>query len=96
MAASDDRKALQSHGKTQHSRLPSNVTTQLARPVARPNDHPSSTQACTCRSPSTRRIAFDERLKNHDVVLEGIDLVLRRLSVYRQPQGREKAVEPVG
>jgi hypothetical protein len=27
---------------------------------------------------SLRKIAFDERLKIHDVVLEGIDLALRR------------------
>lgn len=37
-----------------------------------------------------RKIAFEERLKIHDVVLEGIDLALRRRGYPsgRKPQGR--------
>jgi len=37
-----------------------------------------------------RKIAFEERLKIHDVVLEGIDLALRRRG-YR-PQSGQKAM----
>jgi hypothetical protein len=40
-----------------------------------------STQACICRSrvyEALRKIAFDERVKIHYVVLEGIDVALRR------------------
>jgi hypothetical protein len=33
-----------------------------------------------------RKIAFEEPLKIHDVVLEGIDAALRRVSVDREPQ----------
>jgi hypothetical protein len=45
------------------------------------NSHPSSTQVCACPSrvyEALRKIAFDERLEIRDVVLEGIDLALRR------------------
>jgi hypothetical protein len=40
------------------------------------------------------KIAFDERVKIHDLVLEGIDAALRaRVCVGREPQGREEVVE---
>jgi hypothetical protein len=39
-----------------------------------------------------RKIAFEERLKIHDVVLEGIDLALRRRG-YAWPRGR-RDVDP--
>jgi hypothetical protein len=39
-----------------------------------------------------RKIAFDERLKIHDLVLEGIDAALRRRG-YPSVEGREEAVK---
>jgi len=50
-----------------------------ARTGNRSNDRPSSTRYLP--EPvyeALRKIAFEERLKIHDVVLEGIDLALRR------------------
>jgi len=51
----------------------------LARHGNRPNSQ-SSTRACTCRRvyEALRKIDSEERLKIHDVVLEGIDQALRR------------------
>jgi hypothetical protein len=53
---------------------------QPARPVRLQSGPQSSTLACT--SPrvyeALRKIAFEEGLKIHDVMLEGIDLALRR------------------
>ena len=45
-----------------------------------------------------RKIAFDERVKIHDLVLEGIDAALRRRGYpsVERPQGREEAVEVLG
>ena len=53
----------------------------LARHGNRPNGHPSSTRGLYLPEPvyeALRKIAFEERLKIHDVVLEGIDIALRR------------------
>jgi hypothetical protein len=42
-----------------------------------------------------RKIAFEERLKIHDVVLEGIDLALRRRGIRRYRALKRKGSEIV-
>jgi hypothetical protein len=54
-----------------------NVTTRLTRPVSRLSCH-SSLYLSEPVYEALRRIAFEERVKIHDVVLEGIDAALRR------------------
>jgi hypothetical protein len=56
------------------------IPAPLARTGNWQNDHPSSTSLYLPEPvyEALRKIAFEERLKIHDVVLEGIDIALRR------------------
>ena len=68
-----------SHGERQQE-LPRGICAQSARPVRLPSGPPSSLKLYLPEPvyEALRKIAFDERVKIHDVVLEGIDLSLRR------------------
>jgi hypothetical protein len=78
--ASADREALKSHGKTQHSNYleRSDATSAVRKQTERPSIVHSSRYLPEPVCEALRRIAFEERLKIHDVVLEGIDAALRR------------------
>jgi hypothetical protein len=59
----------------------------------RTNQHSEAISDCRSRDEALRKIAFEERLKIHDVVLEGIDLALRRCgyaSIERLRAGKKR------
>jgi hypothetical protein len=77
MTASANRKR---HGKTQPSNYTErhDITGAISRQAERPSIVHSSSYLPEPVYEALRRIAFEERLKIHDVVLEWIDAALRR------------------
>ena len=71
---------LESHGKTQHENWPETCPLNGAArtPTERPSIVHSSLYLPEPVYEALRKIAFDERVKIHDLVLEGIDAALRR------------------
>ena len=67
-----------SHGETESTLKHAGATGAARRQPARPSIVHSSLYLPEPVYEALRKIAFDERLKIHDVVLEGIDLALRR------------------
>jgi hypothetical protein len=68
----------------------------LARHGSRPKQPPIVHTSLYLPEPvyeALREIAFKERLKIHDVVLEGIDLALRRLGIRRSKASGQVTIE---